>query len=137
MKKSLEDFKQDTYELSKKTSDISRQLAFAGIAIIWIYKNPDDAPILIRDGLLFPLFLWILSLAIDLIHHFFGAMAWYTFFQMKQYHFNNGTLKKTDDITGPFWIDYIATCFFILKIILNIWAYIELGRFFLPKLGFT
>ncbi|MGE0566616.1 MAG: hypothetical protein AB7O73_01595 [Bacteroidia bacterium] len=135
MKKGLEEYKQDAYELAKKTSEISRQLAFAGIAIIWIYRNPDPNPILLQGGLLLPLFLWILCLSIDLVHHFFGALAWYIFFQIKQHQFNAGALKKTDDVGGPFWVDYFATALFIIKVTLNIWAYIELGKFFLPKLG--
>jgi len=134
MKKSLEDHLEDSYELSKRTSEISRQLAFAGIAVIWIYKNPDNAPTIIKDGLVFPLFLWVTCLGIDLLQHFFGALTSYVFFHIKQYQDNGGKLKDTTDIPAPYWMDFTATTLFIFKIVANIWAYIELGKFLLPKL---
>ena len=34
----FEEYKKDSYEFSKSTSDLVRQFAFAGIAIIWIFK---------------------------------------------------------------------------------------------------
>jgi len=33
----LKEYKADFYELSGKASEINRQIAFAGIAIIWIF----------------------------------------------------------------------------------------------------
>jgi|ERR1051326_1704543 hypothetical protein len=133
MKKSLEDHLEDCYELSKRTSEISRQLAFAGIAVVWIFKNPDTEPTIIKDGLILPLFLWVICLGIDLLQHFFGSLASYIFFHVKQYQFDK---KEIDgkDIPAPYWMDFTATAFFILKTIANVWAYIELGKFLLPKI---
>jgi hypothetical protein len=37
----LQDYRNDFYLFSGKASDISRQLAFAAIAIIWIFKRTE------------------------------------------------------------------------------------------------
>lgn len=134
MKKALSDFLEDTKEFSSKASDVSRQLAFAGIAVVWIYKNPDSSPTIVKPELVLPLLLWVISLGLDLIQYFFASLSWYIFFHIKQYLFNNNKLKKTDDITAPYWLDFVITGFFIVKIAVNIWAYIELILFFIPKL---
>ena len=34
----LSDYRETYYEFSGKASDVTRQLAFAGIAIVWIFK---------------------------------------------------------------------------------------------------
>jgi len=41
----LQDYRDDFYTYSGKASDISRQLAFAGIAIIWIFKKEVPATV--------------------------------------------------------------------------------------------
>jgi hypothetical protein len=39
MKKTVEDYRKTSYEFSGKASDASRQLAFAAIAVIWLFKT--------------------------------------------------------------------------------------------------
>jgi hypothetical protein len=54
----IADYWKDFYELSGKASDISRQLAFAAIAVIWLFKTDTRTgqitipPELIRAGIL-------------------------------------------------------------------------------------
>ena len=134
MKKDLQEWGEQSVELAKRTSEINRQLVFAGIAIIWIFKNPDNSPAIIKDGLILPLFLYILSLSVDLFQHFFGAMSWYVFYHIKLYKSQNGKLSDDEDVTGPSWIDFTSTSLFVVKIVLNIIGYLELGKFILPKL---
>jgi hypothetical protein len=40
--KTVADYQKDSYEFSGKASEISRQLAFAAIAVIWLFKT--DTP---------------------------------------------------------------------------------------------
>jgi hypothetical protein len=37
--KTVEGYRQDFYDFSGKASDASRQLAFAAIAVIWLFKT--------------------------------------------------------------------------------------------------
>ncbi len=40
----LSDYRETYYEFSGKLSDVSRQLSFAGIALIWLFKL-DSTPV--------------------------------------------------------------------------------------------
>src|SRR5688500_15770819 len=67
----LEKYLQATYFYSGEASKINRQLAFAGIAIIWIFyssKNPE----LIPRGMQLPLLLLVIGLAVDLLQYVMG-----------------------------------------------------------------
>lgn len=65
----------DTY--SGKLSDIARQLSFAGIAVIWIFKNGSDTGGMVYPGLLYiPITCFLLSLSLDLIHYLYSTVAW-------------------------------------------------------------
>ena len=42
MGKKIEDYREDFYFFTGKASEVNRQLAIAGIAVIWIFKNPEN-----------------------------------------------------------------------------------------------
>ena len=66
--KTVEDYRQTFYEFSGKVSDITRQLAFAAIAVIWLFKK--DTPgghLTIAPDLAFAGVLVIAALAADLL----------------------------------------------------------------------
>ena len=52
--KKLEQYKDEYQFFTGKTSDIIRGLAFAGIAVIWIFKYTDSGQIKIPDLLITP-----------------------------------------------------------------------------------
>ena len=64
----LQDYRDDFYTYSGKASDISRQLAFAGIAIIWIFKKKVPATgLTVPSELILPGILIVLALGVDLL----------------------------------------------------------------------
>jgi hypothetical protein len=68
--KMVEDYRKDFYEFSGKASDITRQLAFAAIEVIWLFKA--DAPtgrITIPPDLIWPDILIVAALAADLLQY--------------------------------------------------------------------
>ena len=71
----LSDLRSDYYELSGKASDVARGLAFAGIAVIWIFKTGSDVAPRLRPELLPPIGLLSLGLAMDLLQYAYAAAA--------------------------------------------------------------
>jgi len=77
----LNEYKKEYQDYSSKASDASRQLSFAGIAIIWIFKVPAQGMAQISNGLLKPLGLFCASLAFDLFQYLLGYVIWYFYFK--------------------------------------------------------
>ena len=96
------------YEFTGKASDISRQLAFAGFAIIWLFK--DSTSFHIPEALFIPLILLGCTLLLDILQYFFLGTSWYIIFKF---------CKKFDK---PI-ISIIGWFFYVLKIISLIIAY--------------
>ena len=56
------------YEASGKVSELSRQFAFAGIAIIWVLKvGNDSGGIPFSTELVVPLYSFVVALVLDLL----------------------------------------------------------------------
>ena len=55
----LQGYRADFYTYSGKASDLSRQLAFAGIALIWLFKKDDAGRLSIPPDLVMPGRSWI------------------------------------------------------------------------------
>lgn len=70
-------------EYSSKASDIARQLAFAGIAVVWIFKVGGEggaagqAAISLPSALIPAVFFLVACLAADILHYVVAAYAWY------------------------------------------------------------
>src|SRR5439155_1640647 len=62
----LDDLWSDVRELSGKLSDVTRQAAYAGLAVIWIFKTGDAATYHLDRSLLWAGVLLALALALDL-----------------------------------------------------------------------
>ncbi|WP_257388639.1 hypothetical protein [Tahibacter caeni] len=69
---------------SAKASDIARQLAFAGIAVIWVFKigggssgGSETSPPIAPGDLMPAVFLLVSCLACDFLHYIVAALAWH------------------------------------------------------------
>lgn len=116
MSKKIEDYREEFYVFTGKASDVNRQLALAGVAIIWIFNNPDGSKILLCDALILPLIFLVVSLAIDLIQYVLGSVIWGIFFEIKEYQVNHQNLLN-DNIKAPNILSYSITTLFFLKVI--------------------
>ena len=62
---------------SGKTSDLVRQLAFAGIAVIWIFKSDSPGGVIKLPGeLLWPLGLIVIGLVADFLQYVAATICW-------------------------------------------------------------
>ncbi len=126
----LEEYKKDSYEFSKLASDLVRQFAFAGIAIIWIFKYEKPIEHLIPVELFKPLLFLIITLALDLLQYLIPSIIWTIFYK---YHENKGRksdyeLKANKLLSIPGWVFYFG------KIIILSLAYIQIIKFILQKI---
>lgn len=102
----------DTF--SGKASELSRQLAFAGIAVIWIFKNSASRGI-IPDDFVFPMFFFVLALAFDLLQYILGSVEWGIFTKIQEAKYKCKNEDQEVD-SSPVWINYPHNLCFILKI---------------------
>jgi hypothetical protein len=124
----LKDYRQTYYELSGKASDVARQLSFAGIAIIWIFKAGDNTKITIPHKLITPLIFFTVSLASDLLQYIIGTVIWGLF---QRYHEKKSTDLNNDLIlSAPRQFNWPILFFFFVKLISVIIAYYLLLNYF-------
>lgn len=117
-------------DLSGKLSDINRQLCFAGFAIIWIF-NKSKGDIAVPEELYLPALLLCGSIFFDILQYAVSSLAWYFYYCYKK------DKNKDDDINivnEPEIFNVLPWLFFMGKIVLLIWAYIEIGIFLISKL---
>ena len=108
----LEDFRKDYYAYSTKASELSRQLSFAGIALIWIFKIEKAESLALPSALLTPALLFSLSLALDLAHAAIGTAIWGAFSRL---HERRG-VRNDADIEAPPYLNWPALLFFWTKL---------------------
>lgn len=127
----LSEYQNDYYTFTGKLSDIARQLNFAGIAIIWIFKTNFKEKILFDQSLLISAILIICSLSADLLQYSYQSTTWSIF-----YHVKKKQGKNDDDIIPtPEYLNYLSWILFVLKIILLVISYIMILVFLSEKIS--
>lgn len=126
----LEQYKKDSYEFSQLSSDLVRKLAFAGIAIVWIFKYDNPGDHLIPTELFKPLLFLIITLGLDLLQYLFPSFIWaiFYFYHEKKGMSPNYDLKASNWLSLPGWLCYYG------KILFLIFAYYYISKFILKSL---
>ena len=114
-------------EASDKSSEINRQLAFAGIAIIWIFKTDSGGRQIVPDELFLPGLLLVIGLSLDLLHYVVKSEIWYRVTRSKE-------KAGITEFTVPEWVNYPGDILYWVKITATIVAYVLLIRFLVAKL---
>lgn len=60
---------------AEKASEIARQLGFAGLGVVWIFKQDFKGKSSFPEPLVWPAFLIVVGLTIDLLHYSIGMLA--------------------------------------------------------------
>ena len=111
---------------TRKASEVTRQLAFSGIAVIWIFKNTSTRAI-VPDDMLLPLFLLVVALGSDFLHYALGGVEWtaFNFWQEKKHGGTDGEVTVDD---APRWLNWPHGLFYWLKLGSLVLSYIFLVR---------
>jgi hypothetical protein len=125
----LEQAQKGYQERSKSASDISRQLAYVGIALIWIFKLKDHGGRDVVDPrLLTPTHLLVIALASDLLQ-FVIAAGIFGFIARK-------IEKHPEDFAAlPRWVNWPSVVLFWFKIVIVLIAYVLILDFLQHQVG--
>jgi hypothetical protein len=118
----LSEFRSTYYEFSGKASDVSRSLAFAGIAVIWIYRVGGDSSRRPNPEMLLPTVLLVVGLALDLLQYTYSAAAWGVFTRMNEHALED--LTQDPDLDAPRWLNWPTLICFWGKLLLIATAYV-------------
>lgn len=121
----LQDYRDDFYTFSGKASDLSRQLAFAGIAIIWLFKKEPLSGLTVPRELVLPGLLIVGSLAVDMLQYGVASVLWRAFYRSKE----KEHIAEDVEIDHAEWWERPIWFAFWLKIVLVLCAYGFLLRF--------
>lgn len=124
-RKRIEDYRVAHRKFSKSASNAARQLSFAGIALIWIFKVDNGISLTVPADLQYPALLLAAALAFDLLHYMIGTLVWYFFYR---YH-EKRNIKEEEKIDAPVELTIIIDTFFWLKLIFVIAAYIMIVNY--------
>src|SRR4051794_34452286 len=98
----------DNYQFNTgKTSDIVRQLCFAGLALVWIFKTGDSSHLVVPPPLVFPSFVFIAALTLDLLQYFLNSIIW----GLYNRHHEKISLDQEREFTAPTIINLPANVF--------------------------
>jgi hypothetical protein len=129
-----------------KLGDIIRQLALAGIGIIWIFKKDVAGQAAIPRDLFRPGILIITSLALDLLQYTITSILWIAYYRIKENEFKRRkTLgRKTDtarieelgkiEFEIPDWFNRLQYFFFWTKVFSIVIAYYFLLSYLLKNI---
>lgn len=124
--KQLQEFRTDYEAFSSIASTVNRQLGFAGIAWLWIFKsNLLDQIISLPRELYFAGLMILFSLFFDLLQYVLGTIVWFIFWRVKE----KSGVKTNKDITAPAVLTWIIWIPFWLKILSMLIGYFELLQF--------
>ena len=129
----LKGYRETFYTYSGKASDVCRQLAFAAIAIIWLFKTDAGGKLTIPSDLVLLGSLVVLSLVLDLVQYCLASIIWYLFYR----HHEKRKTPEAQEIQHSEWLDRPLQIVFWLKVIAVMTAYSLILSFLVGKLEFV
>ena len=122
----LEDYKKDYEEFSGKLSDNTRKLAFAGIAIVWIFKQGKNGTFILPDLLKLAILMFVITLSFDLLQYIYQTIIWGFFHRYYEKKFG-----EDHELTASKYFNWPAIIFFWSKVIVLVAGYVFVLKFLL------
>jgi len=111
-------------EYSQSTSDISRKMAFGGIAVCWLFRDQNTGfPQLVFSSLIFLLIFFLF----DLLQYLITTLLLKKWIRKEEIKMWEAVGAIEGNYQKPTWVDLPAFSFFIIKIIALIISFILLG----------
>jgi hypothetical protein len=131
----LSEYRQTYQEFSGLASSASRQLAFAGIAIIWIFQREANALHALPISLVFPLMCMAIALACDLLQYVVSAAVWGIFHRV---HERNAVLHDNEDpeVSAHPGLNWPGIIFYWSKLTMVLVGYLTLINYLLNEIIF-
>ena len=117
------------YSHSGNASAAARQIAFAGIAVVWVFNQPQSgAPIGLPEQLKTVLFLLCIALALDLLQYSISTAVWGFYSRYKEKELRH-KFHEDPDIEPPPQLNWPGVTMFWLKLTALFSAYFVLARY--------
>ena len=113
------------YGFSAEASKAARALALAGIAIVWVFTKETQS---VPEPLLWPLGLFVATLAMDWLHYFTSALMWGWYGRYREKN------DKYDDYPAPKTINWLNNALWFLKVVTIGPAYVLVFLFLLDTI---
>lgn len=128
----LDDLWSDVREMTGKLSDIARQAAYAGLAVMWIFKTGEATQYHLDHSLIWAGTLLALALALDLAQY--AANILLRWRNARHEEKVRGLDYKGKDITLPKSLNRIPYALFALKVTLVAAGYVVLLNYLVRAL---
>lgn len=135
-KKPLKCWQEEYENDSSNLSTLIRNLSFAGIGLIWIFKNTDPSGKLLPRELIYPTLIIVIALFVDLLQYIWRIGVSYFTFRIYEKMLNKKMIDKasTEDIQiKPIYME-VTWALFVIKIALVLLAYIFIAKFLIIKI---
>lgn len=126
----LKDARDAYYFYSGKASDVSRQLALAGIALVWIFKVGDATVLTIPADLMRPALAFVLTLLLDILQYGIGALIWGGFARQRE----RDSVGDDAEFLAPRQLNWPTVTLFWAKLILISVGYALMFQYLLSVL---
>lgn len=120
----LSNYRETYYFFSGKASDVARQLALAGVALVWIFKTSNGPTPKIPGELILPAGLLVLTLAFDLFQYITATAIWGFFQWYEERKLND--INDDPELSSHPCLKWPQNTFFILKLFTISLAYVFL-----------
>jgi hypothetical protein len=111
-----------------RLSDVSRQLAFAGIALLWLFSNGAEAPkgvVHLPGRLHAPALALIVALILDLLHPIYSIIG-------VRHYTRKAEKDRKAEFDLPGWFPLPAELLFAAKVVAvgvaYVWLFVSVGR---------
>lgn len=132
----LSEAKENYYCHSAAASAAARQLAFAGIAAVWVFNQPQDQPgIALPQILTWAMILLSFSLACDLLQYASSSAIWGYFHRIKEKELAAKLITADANVAARRWFNWPGIVFYWSKLVLIIAAYACIAVFLFSHLS--
>ncbi|MEE6229226.1 hypothetical protein [Stenotrophomonas maltophilia] len=130
--------RENYYCHSAAASAAARQLAFAGIAAVWVFNQPQDQPgIALPQVLTWAMILPCFSLACDLLQYASSSAIWGYFHRIKEKELAARSITADANVAASRWFNCPGIVFYWSKLALIISAYACIAAFLFSHLSTT
>lgn len=133
----LKEIREDYFHYSANVSELSRNLSYAGIGVVWIFKQATSKETVntafmnsIPDELRWPLILFVIVLILDLFQYVIQTAIWYPYY-VKHKKLHQGENEDDVNLQEPEKYNIIPWIFWLVKLITVVVAYVLMGCFLL------
>ncbi len=114
---------------TEAASDAARQLSFAGIAVVWLFKSDAGGALHLDVKLIFAATCFVVALAFDLMQYAIGYVTYYILGRWREWRY-----PDSYDAKYPSWINWPIDTLFRLKLVAVISGYVVLFGYLVSRL---